>query len=138
MNSINNIRKSIDQHLILLSKILEYSNLLYKATVESNETVIYDLTDSRDLMIKDLYNLQNNICEKLELVPANLLNDSIIAFIKSWNNKLVQTTTKVENLDSQIINELEKRKETLTKEIATVFHNRKSISGYNLENVKRK
>lgn len=138
MKNINDLINRISIHNVLLKKTLLKTQELLDACKADNENDITLLSNNRDSMINDLKSIQDQICSGLEKIPSSLLNDSTINHIKNWDILLNETISKIHDLDIEIIEELEAKKEKLTGEIASTFENKTKLGGYNLDNVKRK
>ncbi len=126
----------VAQHLILLEKVILLSNNILKHTKLEDINSIVKESENRDRLVNIIAKLQGDIERVVEQLAPHIVTKELISVLKYWNIDLNTLCKKVNLIDQEIIEQLSEQKESLTKEIATIFQAKEQFKGYNLSSVK--
>lgn len=136
----NDLSNWIEEHLKMLTKLLEYTNNIYdRVLAQSDPKHIEFEVDNRERLITALAKIQSNI----ETILNKYINQKIplaqdqIDFIKRWRVQTEKVTHELGATDEKILNAVAEIKDKTTEEISHIFRNKESFKGYNLKDVKR-
>ncbi len=133
---MNNFYNKMDYHINLLNKSVNLTEKMVKAAEKENIQSVSELADNRQRLL--------DIISKVQVEIENVLEKEVGKqgkyFIQKANSWISQTQIYIQDiakLDEILLEHLNQVKENTIKEVSTVFKQKESIKGYNLQNVKR-
>jgi hypothetical protein len=123
-------------HLALTDSSNELSRRVLGAAKSGDMHKINLETANRARLLKIIIKFELEISNLVSLLDISKVSREEIEIIKSWSLDINKWIRFTEQIDQEINNQLMKRKEETTVEIATLYKNREKFKGYNLSTLK--
>ncbi len=133
---MNETIQRMDYHQSLLNKSVSLTEKMIKAAQKENIELVTELADNRQRLLDIINQAQADIEKKLEQ-NIGTRESSFIRKANSWISNTQIFIQEIARLDEILLEELNQVKENTIKEVSKVYKQKKSIQGYNLNNVKR-
>lgn len=133
----NDILLHMMVHIDLLDLVERCSKGMLRAASEGNLEEVGFLSENRERVIAVLTAKQQEIESFTHLIEVRHLTPQLMAIIKSWGQDLDHWVMRIQELDNQIVNQLEREKAETSKQIGTLFKTKEQFKGYNLNNTKK-
>lgn len=133
----NDILLHMMVHIDLLDLVERCSKSMLRAASEGNLDEVGFLSENRERVIAAVTKKQQEIESFTHLLEVRQLTPTLMGIIKSWGQDLDTWVSRIQELDDQIVDELEREKIETSKQIGTLFKTKEQFKGYNLNNTKK-
>ena len=132
-----NLIKAVDSHLKMLNEAIKCSEQISKYAVEGDFQRVEAETMNRERLINIVGYVQGRIERAVKIIPPSVYNDKIAQTLNNWQEETSKAIKRITDIDTQVMELLKNSKQEVTKELGSVYKNKESHKGYNLNNVKR-
>lgn len=130
---MNNIKNDIERHIKLLNKTLEITETMSLEAKKGDVEEVHSLADNRERLL----NIINGLQAEIETQLKTITNDASLSLVaRNWVSRTDISIKQIFELDDQVILALNDIKKQTSQEIGSVYKQKQSIRGYNLNNVK--
>lgn len=135
------IHPDLFQHMMIHLDLLDLAqrctvSMLRSAKLGDVDSVNF-LSENRERVIDAISQKQQEIESYTHLIEVKQLNPQMMGILKAWGQDLNQWIQRIQVLDSEIVEELEREKVETSKQIGTIFKTKEVFKGYNLNNTKK-
>lgn len=92
-------------------------------------------SSNRERIINIIKDLKCEI-DQLATTLAPKKDESLSSMTRSWLEQSELYFSQIQQLDTKLLEQMKKKKIEVSKEIGTLYKNRKSLGGYNLNSVR--
>ena len=132
------IKKLINYHQQLTAAAVKTSEIILAAAMSGDLNTITAETKNRHRLFEVLNTIQTKIqiCGQ-SFEDKKVFREKVLPTINLWAQDFYNWSEKINQIDQEIINVLEKQKEQVSQSLAMLFGQKKKFQGYNLSNTKK-
>jgi hypothetical protein len=133
---MNEIINKMSYHQTLLNKTMALTQSMIELAKNANVEKVSRLADEREKLLSIISQVQGDV-ERYLNENSTKLDRYLAQKANSWIGQTTIYIQQIAEQDQILLEQLNQVKENTREEIGTVYKQKSSIKGYNLNNVKR-